>query len=272
MDRNKIRDFYAMEMEAHRLEQEPFKLEGIRTKEIIERYVKNRKLEILDVGGGAGYYSFWLQENGQNVTLVDLSPKNIELVKKYSEAAGVALKKFETGDAVSLNFPDAQFDLVLLLGPLYHLTDREERIKALSEAKRVLKPGGILLAAIISRYASLIDGFQRDLVKDDQFFKILLDDLNTGVHVNNTNNPDFFTTAFFHTTNEIVSEMAESGLRFEKLIPVESFGWIAPNFSEKEKDPAYMKKLLEVIRMVEMNEDLLPISPHLIAVAKRSND
>jgi ubiquinone/menaquinone biosynthesis C-methylase UbiE len=269
MDKKTINDYYAQEIEANRLEQEAFMLEGIRTKEIIERYVGNRKLEILDIGGGAGYYSFWLQQLGHSVTLVDLSPKNIELAKKYSESNGIKLKKFETGDAVNLKFADAQFDMVLLFGPLYHLIEQNDRIRALSEAARVLKPGGIILAAIISRYASLIDGFQRDLVKDDRFFKILIQDLGSGIHLNDTENPEYFTTAFFHTSKEIIAEISESGLRFEKLLPVESFGWMAPDFSEKSKDPIYMDKLLRVIRMVESNEELMPISPHLIAIARK---
>src|SRR5215203_970283 len=104
MDRDKIKDFYDQGIEANRLEQETFKLEGIRTKEIIERYLQGSNLEILDVGGGAGYYSFWLQAKAHNVTLVDLSPFNIELVRKHAEITGVKLKKVETGDAVNLQF------------------------------------------------------------------------------------------------------------------------------------------------------------------------
>lgn len=269
MERNKIKKFYAQEGEANRLELEAFKLEGIRTKEIIERYILNNNLEIIDIGGGAGFYSFWLQEKGHHVTLVDMSPENIELVRKHTEATGTVLREIATGDAVNLNFPDEQFDMVLLLGPLYHLTDRAERIQALAEARRVLKPKGILLSAVISRYASLIDGFQRDLVFDNEFFNLLVNDLKTGLHLNETNNPEYFTTAYFHTPNEIITEIAESGLKFEKLIPVESFGWMVRNFNEKEKDPGYMKKLLGTIRMVEMNEDLIAISPHIIAVARK---
>jgi ubiquinone/menaquinone biosynthesis C-methylase UbiE len=269
MERDQIKKFYAHEIEANRLESEWFKLEGIRTKEIIERYLQKDKLEILDIGGGAGYYSFWLHEKGHHITLIDLSPKNIELVQKYSKVTGKALKKVETGDAVNLNLPDEQFDIVLMLGPLYHLTDRSERIIALREAMRVLKPGGILIAAVISRYGSLIDGFQRDLVMDDQFFNLLLNDLKTGLHLNETDNLQYFTTAYLHTPKEITTEIAESGLKFEKLIPVESFGWIAGNFNEKAKDPAYMKKLLQVITMVEGNEDLVAMSPHIIAVANK---
>jgi len=226
-------------------------------------------LKILDIGGGGGYYSFWLQKKGHNVTLVDLSPKNIELVRKHAEATGVMLDKFETGDALNLNFSNDLFDLVLLFGPLYHLTEQKQRIKALSEAKRVLKPGGILLCAVISRFASLFDGFQRDLVIDNQFFKLLKDDLKTGIHLNETDNLEYFTTAYFHKPKEIITEIADSGLKFEKLIAIESFGWITRNFNEKLKDSTYMEKLLQTIRIVESDEDLMAISPHIIAVARK---
>ena len=123
--------------------------------------------------------------------------------------------------------------MVLLLGPLYHLIKKEERVKALAEAKRILKPKGFILSAVISRYASLFDGFKRDLIVDDRFEKILVDDLNTGVHLNKTDHPEYFTTAYFHTPAEIKQEIIESGLQFETLIAVESFGWIVDNFQRK---------------------------------------
>jgi ubiquinone/menaquinone biosynthesis C-methylase UbiE len=245
MDRSKIYEYYAHQIEANRLDMEGFKLEGIRTKEIIERYLQKENLEILDVGGGAGYYSFWLQEKGHQVSLVDLSPTNIDLVKERCQSIRNPLKRIEIGDAVNLNFSNDQFDIVLLLGPLYHLTDRDDRIKALSEARRVLKQGGVLIAAVITRYASLIDGFQRDLVHDDRFYDLLKNDLKTGIHENKTDNLEYFTTAYFHKPGEVPTEIEESQLKFDKLIPVESFGWIVSNFNEKEKDPAYMRKLLE---------------------------
>lgn len=269
MERDRIKNFYAHDIEEFRLESEPFKLEGIRTKEIIERYLHKSNLEILDVGGGAGYYAFWLSQKKHQVTLIDLTPRNIELVKKHSESSGVALKKFETGDAVNLPFQNEQFDIALLLGPLYHLPDRKERVKALSEARRVLKPGGVLISAVISRYASVFDGFQRDLVFDDQFFGLLKNDLETGVHRNETNNLEYFTTAYLHTPAEIKSEVIDSGLKFEKLIAVESFGWIVKNFKEKANDQAYMDKLLATIRVVEEKEDLMAMSQHILAIGRR---
>jgi len=272
MEQHKIKEYYAQDIEAHRLDSEYFKLEGIRTKEIIERYLTKGKLEVLDVGGGAGFYSFWLQGKGHQVTLLDLTPRNIELAQMHSEASGVKLKATKVGDAVNLPFPDDQFDAVLLLGPLYHLTERHERVKAIAEAKRVLKPGGILLAAVISRYASVFDGFQRDLVFDNQFFKLMTDDIYAGVHRNETNKLDYFTTAYFHTPAEIQSEVIDSGLTFEKLIAIESFGWIVRKFQEKMTDPSYMDRLLSTIRLLEENQDLMAMSLHIMAVGRKATN
>ena len=269
MERNKIKDYYSNEIEKNRLELDFFQLEGIRTKEIISRYLSKNSLRIIDIGGGAGYYAFWLQEKGNQVSLLDLSPKNIQLVKEYSIKTGIQLTGVEQGDATSLNFKDGQFDLVLLLGPLYHLIHKEERIKALTEAKRVLKPNGILLTAVISRYASLFDGFKRDLIVDDRFEKLLIDDLKTGIHINETENSEYFTTAYFHTPAEIRNEIIESGLKIEKLVAIESFGWAIDNFKEKSKSPGYMFKLQKIIAMVETNDDLISMSPHIMAIAKK---
>ena len=269
MERDKIKQFYFNEIEKDRLELDLFRLEGIRTKEIICRYLSKENMRIADIGGGAGYYAFWLQEKGHHVNLVDLSPKNIELAKKYSLKTGIQLNSLELGDATDSKFKENQFDLVLLLGPLYHLTNKDERLQALSEAKRILKSNGILLIAIISRYASLIDGFKRDLIIDNDFEKLLINDLETGVHLNETEHPEYFTTAYFHTPSEIIAEIGECQLKFEKLIAIESFGWIAENFQAKSEDPNYMSKLQKIINMVETNNDIIAMSPHIMAIASK---
>src|SRR5258708_19023503 len=139
MDQDKIKEYYNVEIEKNRLDLDYFKLEGIRTKEIISRFLTTKSLKIVDVGGGAGFYSFWLQSLGHHVSLVDLSPKNIDLVNDYSAKHGVRLDSCSIGDATHLTFPDNEFDIVLLMGPLYHLIEKEERVKALNEARRVVK-------------------------------------------------------------------------------------------------------------------------------------
>ena len=267
MNTDAITTFYSSGGEKNRLDLDIFRLEGLRTKEIILRFLTKQALNILDVGGGAGFYSFWLTGLGHNVSLVDLSPKNIELADEYAKQHQLSLRTCETGDATDLNFPDDQFDIVLLLGPLYHLTEEKERIKALSEAKRVLKSGGILLAAVISRYASLIDGLKRNLITDDHFEKILINDLQTGIHLNETGNPEYFTSAFFHTPVQIKNEIIKSDLKFERLVGIESVGWIADDFNERSKDERYMNKIQRIVSLVESNEDLISMSPHIMAIA-----
>jgi len=268
---DKITKYYSNEVEKDRLEKEFFKLEGIRTQEIITRFLTKIPMTIADIGGGAGFYAFWLQAAGHHVSLIDLSSKNIELANEYSRKTGIQLTKCQAGDATKLAIPAEQFDLVLLLGPLYHLVNKEERIKALTEAKRIVKPGGLVLAAVISRYASLFDGFKRDLVADDRFEKILINDLNTGIHLNETENPEYFTTAYFHEPAEIKLEVIESGLLLKELIAVESFGWIIDNFKERSEDKEYMEKLNKIVNMVETNNDLMAMSPHIIAVGQKDN-
>ena len=269
MSRSEIKEFYAKGGETDRLNHPNFLLEGIRTKQIVERYIDRPKLEILDVGGGAGFYSFWLQKMGHQVTLIDLSEENISAANDYEITSGIKLKELRTGNALKLSLEDNSFDLVLLMGPLYHLLEKPERIQAIAEAKRVLKPGGIVIAAIISRYASLMDGFSRDFVYDDAFFDVVRTDLATGMHHNPTNNPQYFTTSYFHHPAELETEINEGGLQFKKLIAVESFGWILKDLDKKQGDGPYMNKLLSTIQSLESNQDLIAISPHIIGIGTK---
>jgi ubiquinone/menaquinone biosynthesis C-methylase UbiE len=269
MERDKIKDYYNNEIESNRLNLDYFKLEGIRTKEIITRFLISNNFNIIDIGGGAGFYSFWLQSLGHRVSLVDLSPKNIELANDYAAKNSIGLESCSIGDATQLKFPDNNFDIALLLGPLYHLTNREERVTALREAKRVLKPGGIMIAAFISRYASLLDGFRRDLIKDDRFEKILLGDLKDGIHINETDNPEYFTTAYFHTPRAIEDEIMEGGMKLEKIVAVESVGWVIDDFSDKIKDLKYWSRVQNILNEIESNPDLIAMSPHILSIARK---
>jgi SAM-dependent methyltransferase len=108
---------------------------------------------VLDVGGGPGNYATWLAEDGYEVKLIDATPELVEQARAGEPPAFEAA----VGDARDLAEPDESADAVLLLGPLYHLPARDNRMKALAEAHRVLRPGGLLAAAAISRYTIVID-------------------------------------------------------------------------------------------------------------------
>lgn len=134
--------------------------------------------DILDCGGGPGRYSLELARQGYRMTLFDLSAGNLALARRKAAEAGLELQAFEQGTALDLSrFATEQFDVVLLMGPLYHLLEEHERLQALREAYRVLKPGGVLFAAFIARYAAHIDLAERNpnwiLVKPEDGERIL---------------------------------------------------------------------------------------------------
>jgi S-adenosylmethionine-dependent methyltransferase len=119
-------------------------------------YLPAPPARVLDVGGGPGRYAIELAQRGYEVTLFDLSAACLQTARERAMAAGVTLAAVEQGTATDLGrYPDEAFDAVLLMGPLYHLLEHERRRQALDEAARVLRPGGMLLAAFITRYAGL---------------------------------------------------------------------------------------------------------------------
>jgi SAM-dependent methyltransferase len=164
---------------------------------------------------------------------------------------------------------DQSVDAVLLFGPLYHLTDRPDRVQALAEARRMLRAGGLVLAAAISRFASVLDGLVRGYLDDPQFTRIVERDLRDGQHRNVTNNPAYFTTAFFHHPEELAAEIREAGLRHEKTLAVEGPGWLLQNFAEHWEDAGRRERLLEAVRSLEAEPSVLGISAHLLAVARK---
>jgi ubiquinone/menaquinone biosynthesis C-methylase UbiE len=124
-----------------------------------------------------------------------LGPAIADYYERTPEAAAQPLRSCRMGDARALEMPADSADIVLLLGPLYHMTESSDRARALAEAARVLKPGGWLFAAAISRWASALDGLARDLLRDPRFAAIVEHDLQDRQHRHPTDRLDYFTTA-----------------------------------------------------------------------------
>src|SRR5438477_12085899 len=138
---------YQAGVERNRLLHGTSSLEYYRTKQIVSRYLPRRRGTILDIGGGPGRYSFWLAGKGHRVHLVDAMPLHVRQARAAQRRARLPLASISVGHARKFNFEDRTADTVLLFGPLYHLVERKERLEALSEAYRVLKPGGLVFAA-----------------------------------------------------------------------------------------------------------------------------
>lgn len=265
INKDEIKDFYENNYkENERMIRQP--LEFYRCKEIISRYLTQNDMEIADIGGATGVFSYWLTEMNHKVHLLDYTPSHIEQAKENGKKNNIALESYTCGDARQLPFSDNQFDLVLEMGPLYHLQNRDDRILCLREAKRVLKNGAIVICEVISRYANIFEGFQHNLIDDERFIDILDENLSTGNH--SPNGTPYFTTAYFHTCDEIINELKESGFIDISVIPVEGFGSVL-NVHEYFQNEHKKELLLKYIRETETIPELLGVSGHLIAVGKK---
>lgn len=264
-----IADFYDRTPEEARLEQGPFQLEEARTRELIRRFAPPPPATVLDVGGAAGAYALWLAAAGYTVHLVDAAPRLVAEAERRSAHAERPLASCRVGDARALDVPENIADIVLLLGPLYHLTDRADRTRALREAGRVLKPGGRLFAAAISRHASALDGLARDLLDDPEFERIVDRDLKEGQHRNPTDRLDYFTTAYFHRPDELAKEIEAAGLSLQGVYGIEGPGWILPDIADRMANPRRRSALLRVAQLLETESAVVGTSAHLLAVAQR---
>jgi SAM-dependent methyltransferase len=256
-----IRRYYDAGKEQDRLRADP--LERDRTRRLLERFLPRAPSRIADVGGGPGGHAQWLIDRGHDVVLLDPVPLHVD----QALAAGVT--QIVAGDARGLPWEDASFDAVLLFGPLYHLTDRGDRVRAMSEAARVVRPGGVVMAMAISRFASLVDGLIHDRYANPAFREIVTQDVEDGQHRNPAAVPGWFTTAFFHTVGELASEVGESGLILRGLLAIEGPGTVLADDTALEPNAEAWSALLDLIERVEAEPSLLGLSSHLMAVAHR---
>ncbi len=132
-------------------------LEYLTTMNYIHKFVPPES-KILEVGAGTGRYSVALAMEGYDVTAVELVENNLEVLRQ--NAAGLKNITSYQGDAADLSlFADNSFDAVLILGPMYHLFEKAEQHRALDEAIRVSKPGGVIMAAFLSVYSIMYNNY-----------------------------------------------------------------------------------------------------------------
>lgn len=189
------------------------------TVRMMDRYIRSGDA-ILDIGGGPGHYAVHYARQGHPVTLLDLSGENVRFARKKARQYGVRITALQ-GDALDLSrFPDASFDQVFLMGPLYHLMERESRLRAIAEATRVLKPGGCLFSSFILMFGGVIYGL-RELQytilaeKEQPLFEIAARDESAAF--------ESFTYSYMTTVPEAKALLADApGLRTETVFGQES--------------------------------------------------
>jgi len=241
-------------------------LEFVRSVGLLKRLLPAPPAQVLDVGGGPGTYAVPLARRGYRVHVVDPVPLHVEQARQAAGANPAASFTAALGDTRELAEPDESQDAVLLFGPLYHLTGTAHRQRALAEARRVLAPGGRLLAMAVCRFASLLDGLYQDWLDDPDFRPIVDQDLVDGQHRNPdpVGRPEFFTTAYFHTPDGLTQEVEQAGFTGVAVYGVEGPGW---PLRQEWADPRRREQILFAARSVETQPSLIGFSDHLIAAA-----
>ncbi len=242
-------------------------LERERTQELIARFLPKHKSIVIDIGGASGIHSFFIAEMGHNVHLVDLVPRHIEQARKRMyEQEAPQLASTRVGDARALDFPDNFADVIISHGPLYHFTDRYHRLKSISEAKRILRPGGLLLAFAINRYAGVVYGITRGYIYDAAYMNMTKVEVDTGLRKDPPSWLNTFRSAFFHHPKELESELIEAGMDFDTVLGIIGPTWLVPDLDNDWSDPEKRKILVETSRLLE-KEPIL--GPRLLAIARK---
>jgi SAM-dependent methyltransferase len=241
-------------------------LEFVRSMELLERLLPAPPATVLDVGGGPGTYAAPLARRGYRVHLVDAVRLHVEQARQAAGRDPAAGFTAAEGDARQLSEADESQDAVLLFGPLYHLTEVADRLRALGEARRVLRPGGRLLAMAVCRFASLLDGLYHGWLDDPDFRPLVEQDLVDGQHRNPdpVGRPEFFTTAYFHTPEGLGQEVEGAGFTGLARYGVEGPGW---PLRQEWAHQRGREHILFAARAAETQPSLIGFSNHLIAAA-----
>jgi SAM-dependent methyltransferase len=243
------------------------RLEFLRVQDIVRRHLPNQPARILDVGGATGVHAEWLLADGHRVHLVDVLESHVERARQL--LGDVDRFSAEVGDARELSVPTGAFDVVLLFGPLYHLTERSDRVQAWTEAGRAVRPGGVVLGMGISRFASLFDGLAMGYLFEPDFRAAVAQDLASGRHENPTGDPRWFTTAYFHRPEELAAEAVAAGLEHTGTVGVEGMAHWMKHLDQRWDDAEAREIILDSARATANEPTLAGLSSHLIAVATR---
>jgi len=238
------------------------KLEFDITKRYLDKYIIGQSLEVFDIGGGPGRYSFYLAEKGHKVSLLDLSSRNIEVAKEKAKEFNVGLKEYIYGNALELEKYEQKYDVILLMGPLYHLVKEDQRKLAVEGALRLLKPGGIIFATFISNYAPIQDALKYFYEIND--IQDVLRYLKSG-----ENRPEEgFTSAYFSSPSEAKSLMSSYYIKELVFASVENI------LGSKEKelyslsDEQY-KKWIEIGFRLSTDKNLIGTGEHFLYIGQK---
>jgi SAM-dependent methyltransferase len=266
--RHPLHDYYERGEEQDRLV-EPFgQVEYLRTLDVLAEHLPPAPAVVADVGGGPGRYALELARQGYDVVHRDVVPLHVEQLRGADTRGLAGRVDTAVGDARSVDLADGSVDAVLLLGPLYHLEDRADRVRALAEARRVGRPGAVVIAAAISRWAARLHA-----VMTERLYLALprVLDILAEVGEPEGNLPPLHPASFTchtHRPEELRSEAVDAGLVVGDLVGLEGHTFALPDLAERLADDLDREVLLDSLRRIQRVPELLGLSPHLLVVAR----
>ena len=279
---NSVTAYYDAGEEFNRLRTGIGRIEFERTKEILLETLPKAPAVIYDIGGAYGEYAWWLTSLGYEVHLFDLSPRNIEMSSLLSEEyEGFELAAAEVCDARDVPREDESADAVLFMGPLYHITDHDERIKAVRECFRVLKKGGKLYTASLTPFSCLLHNItvyapnaenKNTWIEDPGFLKMIERELDDGCHVN----PDRkvysgIGSAHFHSAATLRAELEEGGFGATDVHGIMGGAWLVHDLDTLWENEVSREALMNTVRLLDGHEEILGLSGHLLGVSVKES-
>jgi len=264
-----VRNYYdeGVTKEWERLARSYRRLELVSTLRLVDEFFPNSG-RIADIGGGPGRYAIELLQRGYEVSLFDLSPRAISFAKKNLKELNLRADRVEAADARDLTIlPSQAFDAALELGPMYHIVEKEDRRKALSELHRILKPGAPAIVGYINPLGLLRSGLTEfpSLYADEPLIRQLF-----GTFVQ-TGEQSAFTEAVFISPTQAMAELRSCGFAVECRAGVEgcASGALEQVTALAESDPAGYEVLTHLVAESSTHPAFRDCTEHLHVVVRK---
>jgi len=270
---DKVRGYYRVFDEKNRLQNDNSgKLEFYMTMKILKDYLPTSGT-ILDLGGGAGAYSFPLVDEGYNVYLSDLSEDLINQAKiQNEERSNAKLSSCDVVNAINLDiYQGNQFDAVLLFGPLYHLLEESERRQCLTEINRVLKPGGMVFASFIPYLSGSIAIIDRYFRHPEQVNLSNLSEVFKTGKFNNSSDKGF-QEGYYPSINEMETLFSNNGFEKDIIRSIRSFGYEKEDSLYSIRDKEIFDEVIELMDKHSADPSIVDMCGHAMYVGRKKQD
>lgn len=222
---------------------------------------------MLDLGGGPGRYSLYLSQLGCDVTLADLSQKNVDFALNKAKELGIALQGICVDSRDLTNIHDGIYDHVLCMGPMYHLKDEFDRVKTIKECLKKLKSDGTIFVSFVSSFSFVWDYLIKNpaLILDENRkyeLEIMVNDENFAGHG--------FTDNFYIRPGDVLPFFKQFDLEKLHLINCESFLYLREPELLRQ-DPEVISEWLNLAEQVCEREDILSMAEHFMYIGKWLN-